>query len=512
MMTTKTESPFASSEPRIHLPAVEKNSALRADVVVAGSGFTGLTAALQLQRAGKKVIVLESGECGLGESAYSTAMLTEFLDTRYYKLIDNFGAENAKLAASATLSAMNWVQSTVTNEKIQCEFELVPAYLYTEDDHSISELNKEFDAALKCGLRVKLSDKLHPSLNARSALMLPDQIQLNPRAYVLGLARLFLAAGGDIYTNSRIVDVEDGTPCVVRTENNSILSADDVIVATHTPVCNLLFLHTKLAAYRTYVIALQLEQQVPPIAQYFDTRDPYHYIRHALLPSGPLWYVGGEDHKTGTVDDTEGCFSKLIDFAMQHFHISSIPYRWSGQIMEPADGLPYIGLNSASSHVYVATGFSGNGTTWGTLAGGMISDAILGRANQYSDLLKATRINPVAAASNFVAENLDALYRLIGDALSKSDFESLREMPVNSGGILNINGKKTAVHRAAGGYRLFSAICPHLNCVVHWNNSEQSFDCPCHGSRFGCDGAVLNGPAIEGLKPVHASAEATAAV
>lgn len=501
MSTPKTECPWKSPDQSIS-SKLEKDAVLRAEVLVIGSGFTGLTAALQLARAGKKVVVVDSGDIAGGESAYSSAQLTQFLDTRYHKLILDFGGDNARRAATASRAAMDYVEKLIEMEKIRCELERVPAFLYCDNDRDVEEINREFEACKKVGLSVKFADKLHPSFKAKAAISLDDQLQINPRAYLAGVAKALHDLGCKLYENTRVTEVQDGTPCIVKTQNGNVITASDVVVAAHAPL-NLVFLQTKLYAYRTYMLAAKLRSAVPPVGQYFDTHNPYHYVRQAVLPGGPLWMIGGEDHKTGTVDNTEECFSKLSEWAYQHFDIDSVPYRWSGQILQPADGLPYIGKNSASDHVYVATGYSGNGTTFGTIAGVIVSDLITGTPSVYADLFKATRINPIAAATNFVAENFDALYRFIGDWVAKSDFETIREMPINSGGILNLGGHKAAVFRDAKGYHIFSAVCPHLSCIVHWNNSEQSFDCPCHGSRFDCHGKVVNGPAVTGLKPLQ---------
>jgi Rieske Fe-S protein len=312
-----------------------------------------------------------------------------------------------------------------------------------------------------------------------------------------------LAHGVRIHEGTRVVAVHDGEPCRVETERGEI-QANDVIVAANVPVNNRVLLHTKIAAYRSYAIASKIA--TPSAAGlYWDTDDPYHYTRVQAIDGRHYLIVGGEDHRTGTDAEesgTEHHYVRLIDYARSRFGITAATHRWSGQIIEPVDGLPYIGLNSGAAHVYVATGYSGNGITFGTLAASIVTDLIAGRANPYAEIYAATRVTPIASATSYVTENALFPAHLVRDRLTNADAQ---EGPVDAlapgdGAVFAGEDGKVAVCRDhRGNLHCVSAVCTHLACDVAWNSAEQTWDCPCHGSRFSPDGAVINGPAVTAL-------------
>ncbi|HXI56468.1 MAG TPA: FAD-dependent oxidoreductase, partial [Polyangia bacterium] len=293
-----------------------------------------------------------------------------------------------------------------------------------------------------------------------------------------------------------------GNPCRVITDRGTI-TAGDVVVAAHVPVTNRFFLHTKLAAYRTYAIAVANPTALPQ-GLFWDMGSPYHYLRSQVVDGVPYLILGGEDHKVGESTDTSVSFKRLEEFYALRFGqpVAPTDFRWSGQIIEPADGLPYVGRNSLSSRVYVATGYSGNGMTGGTLAAMVLADQVRGVPNAWSNLLDATRFKPLASAKAFVRENVDFPKHLIGDRLMPSgQAHDLDEIEAGEGAVVTIRGSKLAVYRNGNGdLSAVSPVCTHLGCVVHWNTTEKSWDCPCHGSRFDPTGRVLNGPAIAALE------------
>jgi nitrite reductase/ring-hydroxylating ferredoxin subunit len=279
--------------------------------------------------------------------------------------------------------------------------------------------------------------------------------------------------------------------------------ARDVIVAAHVPVSNRLLLHTKIAAYRSYAIAMEVPNELDGL--FWDTEDPYHYVRTERIDGHVFLVVGGEDHKTGQETDTEEPYRRLEAYARQRFGVlRPIAHRWSGQIVEPVDGLPFIGRNSFSSSVYVATGFSGNGMTFGTLAGMILSDLVLGLTNRYADLYDATRLPPLASMPTYVRENADFIRYLASDRIGRGDagVDTTATLAPGQGRIMVVEGERVAAYRDARGVvHLLSPVCPHLFCDVRWNAAESSWDCPCHGSRFSGEGKLLNGPAVSDLAP-----------
>ncbi len=498
----ETKSLWVETAEKVKFPPLAGH--IDADVAVVGGGITGLTAGILLQRAGKHVVILDNAQIAMGESGFTTAHLTRILDSRYYELIRDFGEEKAKLTAESKRAALDQIESLTRDYNIQCDFKRVDAFLYSEHHDDTEEFDQEINALSRVGISAERQSTAPLPFMTTKAIRIPNQAQFHPRKYMLKLAEEFVKLGGTIHEHTRVVDVHDGEPCHVDTENGKVTAAQ-VIVSANVPVVNWVFLHTKIAAYRTYAFCAPLHKALPT-ALFWDNLDPYHYIRTYDSKEGNYVIVGGEDHKTGTQTDTEACFKKLEHYARERLEIGNITYKWSGQIIEPVDGLPYIGLNSLCQHVYVSTGYSGNGMTFGTLGAMILTDLIMGRKNQWSPLYEATRLHPTASLSNFVSENIDVPMHLIGDRLAKDETESLNHIKRNEGKLITIDGHKIAACRDSNDVlHTRSAVCPHMGCYVKWNNAESSWDCPCHGSRFDPEGKVCNGPAVQDLKAFDAS-------
>jgi glycine/D-amino acid oxidase-like deaminating enzyme/nitrite reductase/ring-hydroxylating ferredoxin subunit len=466
-----------------------------------------------LKSAGKTVALIESRRIGKGETSKTTAHLTEALDSRYHTLISRFGLEGARLAARGQRTAIERIASFVKELHIECGFLRVPGYLYSENDDGVKEIEQEAEDARKVGLEASLTNNAPLPFFFRRALRFDNQAQFHPREYLLALVEGIAGGGSYIFETTHVVDVDEGEPCRVITEQG-VITAGDVIVAAHVPISNRIFLHSKLAAYRTYVLGVDMSADPSgcPPGLFWDTADPYHYIRSQVVDGLPYLIVGGEDHKVGESDDTSEPFRRLEEYFVKHFGRAVAPtdYRWSGQIIEPADGLPYVGRNSLSSRVYVATGYAGNGMTQGTLAGMILADQVMGVANEWSDLYDATRFKPLASAKAFISENVDYPKHLVKDRMGTPGVEALNSIAAGEGKVLTIEGERLAVYRNGhGDLSALSPVCTHLGCLVHWNTTEKSWDCPCHGSRFDPAGKVLNGPAVEALeaKPIPKNEE-----
>lgn len=469
----------------------------RVDVAVIGAGITGITAACMLKRAGKTVAVLEDRRVGKGETGKTTAHLTEALDARYEHLITNFGEDGARLANRSQREAIERIASFVSDLSIPCDFERLPGFLYTENKEQVDAIEAEAAACERLGMTARLTDSVPLPFPVLRGLRFENQAQFQPRAYVLGLAATL---GDAIFEDTHVLEVHEDVPCRVVTDHGTVI-ADDVVVAAHVPISNKLFLHTKLAPYRTYVVGAYLDAP-HPAGLFWDADDPYHYIRsHRLHQGTPVLIVGGEDHKVGQEADTHTPFHHLEEYVRRHFPSAAIGFHWAGQIIEPVDGLAYIGRNTNSEHVYVATGYSGQGLTTGTVAAQLLSDLILGVPNPYAELYDATRIKPLASAKEFVRENVDFPAHLLRDRFRRHGEPELATLPAGEGAVMTVAGKRLAVYRNhAGELSALSPVCTHLGCHVNWNGTEKSWDCPCHGSRFEPTGRVLNGPAVMPLE------------
>jgi glycine/D-amino acid oxidase-like deaminating enzyme/nitrite reductase/ring-hydroxylating ferredoxin subunit len=478
------------------------------DVAIVGAGLTGLTAALRLIEAGRRVLVLERDRVGSGETGHTTAHLTEMVDARYAQVVQDFGEEGARLVGESSRLAIDEIERLTKTLEIACRFERLDGYLYTERPQDVPPIEEEVEAARRAGIAAEMTRDVPLPFATAGGLRVARQAQFHTIAYLRGLAAYVASQGATIAEQSIAREFHDGEPCRVVTDRG-VVRAREVIVAAHVPVSNRVLLHTKIAAYRSYAIAARVRGASAPRGLFWDTDDPYHYTRTHSSGRTTYLIVGGEDHKTGTEAETEECFVRLDEYARARHAVEAISYRWSGQIIEPVDGLPYIGRNAISSHLHVATGYSGNGMTFGVLAGMILADQILRRPNQYADLYAATRVTPLASAADYLTENLDYPAYFIADRLTRFDAERKRPdaLEPGEGGIFVVDGEKRAICRDdARRLHSLSPVCTHLGCDVRWNAAERTWDCPCHGSRFSSDGRVLNGPATVDLqaKPLPA--------
>jgi glycine/D-amino acid oxidase-like deaminating enzyme/nitrite reductase/ring-hydroxylating ferredoxin subunit len=500
-MTFRTESIWrATHQLRRFAPLAGDRTA---DIAVVGGGISGLTAAVLLARGGKRVSVIERDHIGSGETGNTTSHLTEAVDARYQTLIKDFGEENASLVAASTRAAIDRIEAFTRETGHDAGFSRVPGFLYTERPQDVESLANELDAARRAGCAVRWDDHVPLPYATFGAVRWDNQGQVHATAYLEALLQEAATHGVRIYEQTRVVGVHDGDPCQVETDHG-VIRARDVFVAANVPVNNRVLLHTKIAAYRSYAIASEVRRAEAPSEPglFWDTDDPYHYTRVQQIAGRTYLMVGGEDHRTGEQTETDACYERLLAYARQRFGMEEAKYRWSGQIIEPVDGLPFIGLNTASRHVYVATGYAGNGITFGTLAGMIVGDLVLGHANPYAALYDATRVKPIASAYDYVAENAAFPAHLLKDRLTSVGTEArpVESLRPGEGGIFSTAEGKLAVCRdRAGSIHSCSAVCTHLGCDVAWNHAEQTWDCPCHGSRFSPDGKVINGPAVTDL-------------
>jgi glycine/D-amino acid oxidase-like deaminating enzyme/nitrite reductase/ring-hydroxylating ferredoxin subunit len=468
------------------------------DVCIIGAGIAGLSTAYSLIQEGKSIIVIDDGPPGGGETSRTTAHLANALDDRYFQLEAIHDTETARLAAESHTAAIDRIESLVKADRIDCDFERVDGYLFVPPKRSTQILKKELAAAHRAGLNsVELVSRAPITcFDTGPCLRFPRQGQFHPLKYLSGLTRAIKKNGGRIFSKTRAINVHGRTPLRVEAANGYSITAEAVVVATNSPFIDIVSVHTKQHAYRTYAIAAGLSKQtaVAP-GLYWDTLDPYHYVRRY----GETLIVGGEDHKTGQEANPMKLFRRLERWARQRFPITEVQQRWSGQILETLDGLAHIGLDPGGiKNVYVATGDSGMGMTHGTIAGMLLADLIQGRDNAWAKIYEPSR-KPVRAIAEYVKENVN-MAKQYTEWVTAGDVGSVEDIPRDSGGVLRDGVGKIAVYRdTRGTVHQTSAVCTHLGCIVSWNSAEKTWDCPCHGSRFDKFGKVLSGPAAKDL-------------
>jgi len=482
-----------------HAPACPPlDEDIAADACVIGAGITGLFTAYCLVRAGLSVVVLDDGPIGGGDTGRTTAHLTTALDSRYSEIARQHGENATRLIADSHRRAIDALEAVVTRERIACAFERVDGFLFAARPADVPALHEEQEAAARAGLETEITRA--PVSGAPVALYFAAQAQFQPLDFVFGLADAIRRRGGRIYTGTRATSFETGPPILVETSQGHAVTARVLVVATHTPVNDRVTIHTKQAAYRTYVLAARIPPRSVTKALYWDTEDPYHYVRLQESSGGSPWLiVGGEDHKTGQANDAIERHRRLESWMRDLYPMAGpVEFRWSGQVFEPVDGLGLIGRNPGDENVYVATGYAGNGMTHAAVAGLLVRDMVVGRANPWSEIYDPGRVT-LQASYEFVRENANVARQYL-ELVTPGEVETPDHIPAGSGAIVRDGLKKLAVYRdTAGNCHARSALCTHLGCVVAWNSSEATWDCPCHGSRFATDGRVLTGPANDPL-------------
>lgn len=485
----------------------------RADVCVVGAGIAGLTTAYLLARDGRSVVLLDDGTPGCGQTAMTTAHLSSAIDDSYEEIIRLHGVHGARLAHQSHRAAIERIEAICVLEEIDCDFLRVSGYLFQGPEYDESELDREFEAARQAAVDVQRLTRM-PADGLKVSgpcLHFPQQGQFHPLKYLRGLAEAFERAGGRLYTGTHAATIAGGDNACVETSDGRTVRAGAIVVATNVPINDLVVIHTKQAPYHTYVIGVRVKTGAVRTALYWDTQDPYHYVRLQTVSNRDLGgdnddpveiaIVGGEDHKAAQASDTEERFDRLVAWTREHVPgAGEVEFRWSGQVMETQDGLGFIGRNPLDAdNVYVATGDSGMGMTHGTIAGILISDLIVGRENPWAALYDPSRIR-TGAATDFVKENLNVAAQYAA-WITPGEVSSVDEIAPNSGAVVREGVMKVAVFRdEAGTLHRHSAVCPHLGCIVGWNAAASTWDCPCHGSRFHREGKVINGPANVDLR------------
>ncbi|WP_436927994.1 FAD-dependent oxidoreductase [Halosimplex amylolyticum] len=485
---------------------------LRVDTAVVGGGIAGVTTAYELVEAGQSVAVLERDRILDGTTGRTTAKVTSLHGLVYDHLIDHFGEERAQQYADANQAAIEHVADTVDALGVDCEFGRAPAYTYVEPGGKRRDVRAEVDAARRLGLPVSFVEETDLPYDVGGAVRFDDQAYFHPRKYLLALAEAVAAQGegtgsadggatGGVFEQTTVREIDDGDPCRVGTDRGEVV-ADAVVVASHFPIADDALYFSRLSPKRSYVVAARLAGEVPE-GLYYDPEEPYFSVRpHAGADS--LVLIGGQNHRTGHADSTTDRYRKLERQARERFDVDSIEYRWATQDYKSIDRVPFVGRAAPQTRdVYVATGFGGWGMTNGVAAGLLLADLIRDRDNPWTDVYDPTRFEFGASKSDLVSHNKHAMSHLFGGYVESRPDLDLSGLAPGEATVADDRDDPVAAYRDEDGeVHAVSAVCPHMGCLVSWNDGEESWDCPCHGSRFDVDGTVLDTPAVDDLDAV----------
>jgi glycine/D-amino acid oxidase-like deaminating enzyme/nitrite reductase/ring-hydroxylating ferredoxin subunit len=498
-MPAQTESYWVTSAPGRDFPA--QHDDVDVDVVVIGAGIVGVVAATLLKEAGRTVALLDARRLVEGATGYTTAKLTSAHGLIYEHLVESFGAEGARIYGEANEAGIDWIAGRVERDGIDCGFERAPHFVYSEEPEKASELSAEADAAAAAGLPASFVTECDLPFPIVGAVRFDQQAQFHPRRFLLALAERLPGEGSHVFAHTAATGLEQGDPCTVTTEHARV-RARDVVIATQMPVFDRGLFFAKAHPYNSYAIAGEVDQSVMPQGMYISTGGSTRSIRTIPDHDKRLLLVGGNGHHVGAKESAALKYEELEKYGHRWWGVSAYPHRWSTHDYVSVDRVPFIGrFTHLSDNVYVATGFGKWGLAAGASAARIISNGILGHDDPWKDFFDAKRVN-IHQVKESVTENVKVGAHFLLDRVPT--LRDLSEVAPGAGAVVSSGLSKVAVYRDdSGRLRGVSAVCTHLGCIVRWNDGDRTWDCPCHGSRYDQDGHVLNGPAIEDLKPVE---------
>jgi glycine/D-amino acid oxidase-like deaminating enzyme/nitrite reductase/ring-hydroxylating ferredoxin subunit len=480
----------------------------KCDVVIIGSGIAGISTAYELALQGQQTVILDRGRIAGGITARTSAHLAPLCDDLTSAMIKLRGEEMSRAFYESQAAAVDRIEEIQKREKIDCDFRRLDGYLFQAFNTDSKMIDEELDAVRKVGAPVhRLVGVPLAGCENQHALRYPRQATFHPLKYLKGLTAAIESKGGMFCPQTMVQQIEERDGAVIVTTDRGTMTAKAVVVATNSPINDAFALHTKMSPYRTYAMAFSIPRDAIPDSLYWDTLDPYHYVR--LQPGEgrtDFLIVGGADHKSGEADDADLRFEALEAWARNLIPaMKEETHRWSGQVLDTIDYAAFIGRNPGSQNIYVHAGDSGQGLTHG-VAGSLINSALITGADpKWQAVYEPTRKTP-SSISNYVRENLTAV-KNFAEYLAPGELNSIAELKPGHGAIVRDGLTKVAAYRdASGTLHARSAACTHLGCHLHWNSFEVCWDCPCHGSQFGVDGTALNAPAIGPLTEVKTGA------
>ncbi len=469
------------------------------DVAIVGGGIVGITLAYFLTKSGKKVIVVEANKILEGVTGFTTAKITSLHTLIYDYLINKFDKKTAKLYADAQQSAIDEIASLVKNLQIDCDFVRAPAYTYTEDQNQLDRIKKEVQAAKSLGLPASFTKETELPYRVKGAVRFDNQAHFHPRKFLLALARAINKNRSLIVDEVRVKDVKEGEPSDVITEKG-VIKAHDVVIATNYPILDRGLYFTRLTPKRSYVLGVYIEGRIPK-GMYINIDNPLFSLRPQPTDKGEMLIVTGFDYQTGRGDNNINYYEELAKITQAKFKLKSIAYNWATQDNDTVDRVPYIGKYLPySKHLFVATGFAGWGMTNGVASARILHDTIIGKKNTWTEIFNPARSGQLKEIKQFVSQNIDSSKKFVtGRLLAKYPTE-INKIKENEGKVIELDGRKIAAYKDKNGkISAVSAVCQHWGCIVNFNNTEKSWDCPCHGSRYDTTGEILHDPTVKPL-------------
>lgn len=494
---------MASAETPAHPPLEDDVSV---DVAVVGAGIAGLSVARELARTGRSVALLEAGRIAAGVTAGTTAKVSVLHGALYGHLSDRLDEATAEAYATSQTMALEHVVATARLLGADCEIERQPAFLWTEDEAEVDLLRREADAARRAGLPATFTHETGLPFGVAGAVRVEDQLVFHPRKYLRALAADLVAQGGLLHENTRVTGLVEGDPCTVTTEAGRQVHARHVVIATHYPVFDRSMLFTRLSPRREFVVAGVVDEAADPRAMYVSTGPDTRSLRGTPYGDRRLLIATGAPFTPGDPQAPQR-LADLEAWLLNHFPIDKPEFTWAAQDNFSGDRVPFVGpLHPGATQAWVATGFGGWGMTNGVLAGLLLRDILDGATPEWARIYDPRRLHPTLEARTVVSAGARTAAGLAGNAKArlKAKLHRVRSTselaPGEAGIVSDADGEWATYVDEDGTSHEVSPSCTHMGCLVAFNGVEREWECPCHGSRFALDGAVLQGPATRPLR------------
>ena len=471
------------------------------DVCIIGAGIFGITTAYYLTQKGYDVTILEREKIASKVTGHTTAKITSQHGLIYHYLLKQYGLEFAKKYFQANQESIEEIQKIIEKNNIECDFENQNSCVYTANKSELEKIDEEIEALKQINPQINIIDKSPLPFNIEKGIEFKNQAQFNPIKYIDGLVKEIIKNQGKIYENTTCYDIKHENDIYVCYTPKAEVKTKYVVIATHYPFINIPGMYfAKMYQSSSYVIGIETQQELFE-GMYINIQSPIYSFRTAKDNGKRILLLGGADHKTGENVSYENSYGILEQKANEWYPNSKIKYRWSTRDCITLDKIPYIGeFSEILTNVFVGTGFNKWGMTSSNLAGRIITDKIEKKENEYEEIFKATRVNPIVnidEVKNMIAQTTKSL---VIDRLKNFD-EQVEDIEKDSAKIIEKSGEKIGVYKDKNGeIYCVKPVCTHLGCILNWNDADKTWDCPCHGSRFDYRGKNIYNPALKDLQ------------
>lgn len=469
-------------------------------VCIIGGGLTGLSTSYYLSKK-VSVAVVEKDRICSHTSGKTTGKITSQHGLFYEYLINSENKEFAKKYLKANEKAIDNIENIIKESQGECDFEREDAYVFTMQETKVDQIKNEQASVDKIDKeKSEFVKQVLLPLEIAGAIKFRNQAKFHPVKYGYILANSIMNNNGRVFENSKVTDIKRENGKYIVSVNRNKIIADYVVIATRYPIVNVPGYHfLKMYQSTSYAVMADVKKELFN-GMYISTEVPNISFRTVKDGERKLLLAVGFDYKTGKEDLKDG-YQRLETVIRKMYPDAEILYKWSAEDCISLDKIPYIGeISVMKTNMYIATGFNKWGITSSNIAANIITDDILGNENEYKDIFKSTRLQPIKNRQE-VGNMLKEVNKSLIASRFKITKNELKDIKIGEGKIVNINNTKVGVYKSQTG-EVFKIrpYCAHLGCELYFNNIDKTWECPCHGSKFSYDGKLIEVPSNKDLK------------